>query len=109
MFNKEQTIVDKDIVTGQYFLKVTQPLQNIKRYGRRIGNIEYKEDKWYTTIAPIYYYNKQKDAKTPTSFVYSDLKSTRIRDKWVKVRIKYTGDKLVVINAIQSLLRLSYA
>lgn len=109
LFNKEQTIVDKDIVTGQYFLKVTQPLQNIKRYGRRIGNIEYKEDKWYTTIAPIYYYNKQKDAKTPTSFVYSDLKSTRIRDKWVKVRIKYTGDKLVVINAIQSLLRLSYA
>jgi hypothetical protein len=37
------------------------------------------------------------------------LKSTRLRDKWIKIRIKYTGEKLVVINAIQSLLRLSYA
>ena len=37
------------------------------------------------------------------------LSSTRIRDKWIKVRIKYKGDKLVVISAIQSLLSLSYA
>lgn len=107
LFNKKQVTIDKDIVTGQYFLKINQSIQNIKKYGRRIGNIEYKEDRWFTTIAPIYYYNKQKDANN--KFYLSDLKSTRIRDKWVKIRIKYTGDKLVVINAIQSLLRLSYA
>lgn len=105
-FNKEQVTIDKDVVTGQYFLKVNQPLKNIKTYGRRTGNIEYKEDRWFTTITPIYYYNKQKDKNN--NFSLSDLKSTRIRDKWVKIRIKYNGEKLVVINAIQSLLRLSY-
>ena len=73
-------------------------------YERRKRNIEYKEDRWFTTITPIYY----KDRIVGTNN-FTDLKSTRIRDKWIKIRIKYTGEKLVVINAIQSLLRLSYA
>lgn len=104
VFNKSQVEIEKDHVLNQYLLKVKQPIKNIKAYGRRLGNIEYKEDKWYTTISPIYY----KDNIVGTTNV-SSLKSTRIRDKWVKIRIKYTGDKLVVINAIQSLLRISYA
>lgn len=104
VFNKSQVEIEKDHVLNQYLLKVKQPIKNIKAYGRRLGNIEYKEDKWYTTISPIYY----KDSIVGTTNV-SSLKSTRIRDKWVKIRIKYTGDKLVVINAIQSLLRISYA
>lgn len=95
--------IDRDPVLNQYFIKVNQPVLNIKRVGRRLGNIEYKEDRWYNTITPINYKIKRKDG------VKSDLKSTRIRDKWLKIRIKYTGDKLVVINAIQTLLRLSYA
>ena len=104
VFNKSQVEIEKDHVLNQYLLKIKQPIKNIKAYGRRLGNIEYKEDKWYTTISPIYY----KDSIVGTTNV-SSLKSTRIRDKWVKIRIKYTGDKLVVINAIQSLLRISYA
>jgi hypothetical protein len=39
----------------------------------------------------------------------SKVNSTRIRDKWIKVRIKYTGEKLVVISAIQTLMTLSFA
>nr|DAE33123.1 MAG TPA: hypothetical protein [virus sp. ctrcb4]DAR12781.1 MAG TPA: hypothetical protein [Crassvirales sp.] len=30
---------------NQYFIKVDQPVLNIKRVGRRLGNIEYKEDR----------------------------------------------------------------
>jgi hypothetical protein len=33
--------------------------------------------------------------------------STRIRDKFLKVRIKYTGDDLVIITAIKNLCTLS--
>lgn len=106
-FNKELVTIEKDHVLGQYYLKVKQPTYNIKSVGRRLGNIEYKEDRWFTTITPIYYRNKSKDKED--NFIVSDLKTTRLRDKWIKIRIKYTGDKLVVINAIQSLLRLSYA
>lgn len=104
IFNKQQVEIEKDHVLNQYLLKVKQPIKNIKTYGRRLGNIEYKEDRWFTTITPIYY--KDRIVGTDNS---TELKSTRIRDKWIKIRIKYTGEKLVVINAIQSLLRLSYA
>ncbi|MEG0773650.1 hypothetical protein [Clostridium sp.] len=79
MFNKRQVEINKDIVTGQYYLKINQHLKNIKTNGRRLGNIEYKEDRWLTTIDPIYYYNKQKDAND--KLYLSDLKSTRVRDK----------------------------
>ena len=41
--------------------------------------------------------------------VEGSLTSTKLRDKWCKVRIKYKGDKLVVISAIQTLLSLSYS
>ena len=104
IFNKQQVEIEKDHVLNQYLLKVKQTIKNIKTYGRRLGNIEYKEDRWFTTITPIYY--KDRIVGTDNS---PELKSTRIRDKWIKIRIKYTGEKLVVINAIQSLLRLSYA
>lgn len=104
IFNKQQVEIEKDHVLNQYLLKVKQPIKNIKTYGRRLGNIEYKEDRWFTTVTPIYY--KDRIVGTDNS---TELKSTRIRDKWIKIRIKYTGEKLVVINAIQSLLRLSYA
>ena len=39
----------------------------------------------------------------------SSLNSTRLRDKWCKIRIKYKGDKLVVISAIQTFMTLSYS
>lgn len=103
IFDKERVIVEKDVVLNQYYLNVKQPIKNIRTYGRRLGNIEYKEDRWYTTITPIFYQNKDKNGSK------TDIKATRIRDKWVKVRIKYTGTQLVVINAIQTMLRLSYA
>jgi hypothetical protein len=35
--------------------------------------------------------------------------STRIRDKFLKVRVKYTGEDLVIITAIKNLCTLSRA
>lgn len=103
-----ETSIDFDPILNQYYLKVKDDCRNIKdsRYGRRLGNIEYKEDKWNLTLTPIYY--RQKELKDG-EIVESKINSTRIRDKWVKVRIKYTGEKLVVISAIQTLMTLSFA
>ena len=64
---------------------------NIKDYGRRLGNIYYNEDKWYVTLKPIYF--KEGDS----------LRSTKIRDKYAKVRVKYSGEKLAVIVALQTM------
>jgi len=69
---------------------------NIKDYGRRLGNIYYNEDKWYVTLKPIYF--KEGDS----------LRSTKIRDKYARIRVKYSGEKLAIIVALQTMFTLSY-
>lgn len=39
----------------------------------------------------------------------SERKETRIRDKYMKVRVRYTGDDLAVITALKTLYTISYA
>lgn len=125
---KLKTEVVRDEVLNQYMLKIVDKVKNIKDYGRLIGNIEYREDKWNVVISPIYFRKKEKikDFGPVTGETESDLaenakieydncqrkgpiESAKLRDKWMKVRIRYKGDKLVVITAIQSLLKLSFS
>ena len=37
------------------------------------------------------------------------VSSTKIRDKWCKIKIRYKGDKLVVISSIHTLMSLSFS
>lgn len=116
---KYQTKVNWDPITNTYSLVVHQDCLNIEEYGRRLGNIYYNEDLWYVELEPIYYNNvKWKDGQDPDKRdddnnlnvpEYSTLKSTRIRDKYAKIRIKYKGDKLVIITALQTIMTQSYA
>jgi len=34
---------------------------------------------------------------------------SKLKDKWIKIRIRYKGDKLAVITAIRTLYSISYA
>lgn len=87
------------------------------RYGRRLGNIHYKEDKWYITIDPIFFKERFKMTKGETikeeaeSFIKDDetLKSARLRDKYAKIRVKYTGEDIVIITALKTLFTISYS
>ena len=72
-----------------------QPIKDIYKYGRRVGNTQYKEDSWYTQIEPIYL-NK----------VGQREREARIRDKWARIRIRYTGEDLAVITAIKTLINI---
>ena len=38
-----------------------------------------------------------------------EMKEAKIKDKWMKVRIRYYGDKLAVISAIKTLYSISYS
>lgn len=87
-----------DNVLNQYSLKTHQDCMNIETYGRRLGNIHYSEDKWNIVIQPIYY-----------SYKDNIWRNTRLRDKYAKIRVKYSGEKLAVITAIHTLISLSYA
>jgi hypothetical protein len=77
-----------------------QDCLNIKDFGRRLGNISYIEGKWYIVFQPIYY-TQETNKKV--------LKTARLRDKWAKIRIKYSGKNLAIITAIQTLMNISYA
>lgn len=67
-----------------------QPFKDIYKFGRRIGNIQYKDSVWYSNIEPI---------------IMND-KEVRIRDKWARIRIRYTGEDMAVITAIRTLINI---
>lgn len=106
-----------DDVLNQYSLITTQDCKNIEEYGRRLGNIHYKEDSWYITIEPMKYYEKYKignrsvdeSTKTLAGGKYMQKKEARIRDKFAKIRVKYTGEDMVIITALRTILTPSYS
>ena len=111
---KFHTSVIKDEVLNQYMLKVIDSCRNAKdpRWGKRLGNIEYREDKWLVTLSPIIFKNtevEKDEHNNPVKTIEGTTTSAKLRDKWCKVRIKYSWDKLVVISAIQTLLSLSFS
>lgn len=98
-----KTEVTWDPIRNEYYLNVHADCLNIKEYGRRLGNIYYNEDTWYFQVQPIYYEQKSSDNVKPS------LRTTKVRDKYAKIRVKYKGDKLVIITALQTLMTQSYA
>lgn len=94
-FPKNSTEYKYDKRLNQSTITKHQEVKDIYKYGRRIGNTQYKEDSWYTQIEPIYL-NK----------VGQRERETRIRDKWAKIRIRYSGENLAVITAIKTLLNI---
>lgn len=101
--------VNYDKVLDTYTLVVNQECKNVETYGRRLGNIQYKEDCWYTNIEPLCYNKNLKDSTVTTYSTSDEFAETKLRDKWVKVRVKYTGDQLATIHAIMMSQNISYA
>lgn len=89
------TTVTWDNMRNEYSLLVHQDCLNIKEYGRRLGNIYYNHDMWYTVIQPIYYENET-------------LKSTRVRDKYAIIRVRYNGTQLATISALHTIMTQGY-
>lgn len=96
-----QSIITWDPITNEYSICSHQDCINMKQYGRRLGNIYYNEDKWYANIVPIYY--KDKKGTLSTTF-----KTTKIRDKYAKIKVKYDGKNLSIITALQTMFTISY-
>ena len=93
--------------TGQIHMVIPQECRNIETFGRRLGNIQYKEDSWYTTVEPIIHdviINNLEATNNKIIAGSGTYKSTRIRDKWVKIRVRYTGEDLAIITAIRTIM-----
>lgn len=96
--NKEDESADKKSPMGYYHfdwrlnqstLTKWQPFKDIYKFGRRIGNIQYKDGMWFAQIEPL---------------LINARKEARIRDKWAKIRIRYSGKDLAIITAIRTLI-----
>ena len=40
---------------------------------------------------------------------WANRKETKLRDKYIKIRVRYTGDELAIITALKTLFTISYA
>jgi len=84
--------------TKERGILIVQEAKEIKKHGLRKGNILYKEDMWEVQIIPIRVVNRL--GKTT---------ETKIRDKYCKIRVKYSGEQLAIITALQTIYTLSYS
>ena len=86
----------------------TESLGNdMKKYGRVRGNMQYLEDLWKVEIRPL-----------QITWCYSDsneqlqkkkVTETRHRDKYIKVKIRYSGEDLALIQQIVTIFDESFA
>ena len=90
---------DNSIITeiNDKFVTTFQKGKDIRKEGRRLGNMDYLEDFWKVEIRPL---ELAKDTRG---------KQSRLRDKYIRVKVRYTGEALTLINAVRTLYTKSYA
>lgn len=94
--------------TKEKVVQVYQRTLPISKFGRLRGNIEYLEDAWDIQVQPpvikYAYVNRNSD-----ELEFTDAKQMRIRDKYLRVRVRYDGTQYAIINAIKTYFTISYA
>jgi len=86
--------------TKERGIVVVQEVKNIKTHGLRKGNAQYKEDMWEVQISSLKVAYTGANPKTI---------ETKIRDKYCRIRVKYTGNQMAIITALQTLYTLSFS
>ncbi len=107
--NFKNTEIVYDKILNQYSLSVIQDMEDMKKSGRIAGNIKYKEDQWNAVIDPIKYDLTYSEDEGRNVITASSGKSIRLRDKFLKIRVIYSGEDLVTILALKTLMTLSYS
>lgn len=105
-FNCNEVCLIEDDQLHEQRVHSEQLGNNMKKYGRVRGNMQYLEDAWKVEIRPIQfewaYLDKEGNLK-------KQKVETRHRDKFLKVKIRYSGEDLAVIQAVYTFFELSYA
>ena len=97
-------VYDKKL--AEYRMQIYQQGKDIKKLGRIKGNMQYVEDSWDIQIQPAYF--KYAYIKNNT-LLKSNTTEMKIRDKYIKIRVRYSGNEMAVIQAIRTLYTISYA
>ena len=97
----------KDDLLNEDRVHIQQLANDIKVHGRLRGNIQYLEDLWNVEIRPVNFKYAYLDLTDTLQF--TTLKQSRLRDKYLKVRVKYSGNDLAIVQAIKTIYTISYA
>lgn len=95
--NNSTTDVNKWTNVTNELIHTYQKARDIRNVGRARGNMHYKEDLWDIEIKPHRFQ------------IGTQVKEARIRDKYVRIKVRYSGEKLAIITALQTLYTISYA
>ena len=98
----------KNNKTKEITVKVYQKGQDLKspEMTRIKANMQYLEDIWEVQIQPIRFQYRYLLNGAGTM---SDFKESKLRDKYLKVRVRYDGNDYAIINAIKTIYTVSYA
>ena len=111
--NSSEAILVEDEQLNEYRIHTEQFGNNMKKYGRVRGNMEYLEDLWDIEVRPIYfkwvYVAKNENNEFFDGLSETPMTEARLRDKYIKIKVRYTGEDLVIIQAIQTMFDYSFA
>ena len=93
--------------TKEKLVNIYQKGRNLKTEGRMRGNMQYLEDSWNIQIQPISF--KYAYVNNNNELAFTDVNEMKVRDKYIKIRVKYDGKQYAIINALKTLFTISYA
>ena len=106
--NSSETCLIEDDQLSEYKLHTESLANDMKKYGRVRGNMEYLEDLWKVEIRPVNfryaYWNE--DSK---QLLFTNYQEMRHRDKFLRIKIRYDGKDLALIQTIATFFDYSYA
>lgn len=105
--NTVETILVNDKQLSEQRVHTEQLVNNVNKYGRVRGNWQYLEDSWRGEIRPLAFKEAYIDDKDEVAF--TETEESRLRDKYIKIKVRYTGEDLAIIQAMITLLSRSYA
>lgn len=105
--NTVETILVNDKQLSEQRVHTEQLVNNVNKYGRVRGNWQYLEDSWRGEIRPLAFKEAYIDDKDEVAFI--ETEESRLRDKYIKIKVRYTGEDLAIIQAMITLLSRSYA
>ena len=106
-YNCSEPCLVEDSQLNEVRVRTEQLGNNVRKYGRVRGNMEYLEDLWDVEIRPIKFQWIYKDSNN--TLQRKDNKETKHRDKYIKVRVRYSGEDLALIQQIYTIFDESYA
>lgn len=105
-YNCSEPCLVEDDQLNEVRLRTESLGNDMKKHGRVRGNMQYLEDLWNVEIRPIqitWCYKDNDELK------FKKLPETRHRDKYIKVKVRYSGEDLALIQAIYTIFEESYA